>query len=145
MKDALEKTERQYSFWIRAQHENMNSKWVYYWGHVHQSQLDWETFWPNLQLLSLLLLNVMCCWAAKRPGYFSHLEFLKSDINGLGFKSPLIFALSLYDLSEPQTSGWPLSGVTFTLIGWWCTATATRKWGGTSWRREWPWSLWIVG
>lgn len=123
MKDALGKTERQYSFWIRPQHENMNSKWVYSWRHVHQSQLDCETFWPNLQLLSLLLLNVMCWWAARTPGYFSHLEFFKSDVNSLGLKTPLVFALSLYDFSEPQISGWPLSGVTLTLTGWWCWAT----------------------
>lgn len=113
----------QYSFWIRPQQENMNSKWVYYWSHVHQSQVDWETLWSNLWLLSLLLLNVMWWYAAKRLGYFSYLEFYKSDENGLGFTNPLIFALSLYDLSEPQTSGWPLSGVTFSLTERWCRAT----------------------
>lgn len=104
----------------------------------HQSQLDWETFWPNLQLLSLPLLNVMLWWAARRPGYFSHLEFFKSDVNSLGFKTSLIFTLSLYDLSEPQTSGWG------DLHSYKVMVQSHRKWGGTSWR-WWSQGLWIVG
>lgn len=43
--------------------------------------------WPNLQLLSLLLLNVIWGCAA-RPGYFSSLGFYKSDGNGLVFPNP---------------------------------------------------------
>lgn len=77
----------QYSFWIRPQHENAYSKWIYYWSHIHQSRGDRETLWPNLQLLSLLLLNVIWGCAA-RPGYFPSWEFYKYDENGLGFPNP---------------------------------------------------------
>lgn len=120
----------QYSFWIRPQHENMNSKWFYYWSHAHQNQADWETLWPNLQLLSLVLLNVMWWYAAKRPGYFFYLESYKSNENGLGFTNLLIFVLSLYDLSEPRTLGWPLPRVTSILTQGWCRHLT--QW----WRRQ---------
>lgn len=130
----------QYSFWIRPQHENMNSKWFYYWSHAHQNQADWETLWPNLQLLSLVLLNVMWWYAAKRPGYFFYLESYKSNENGLGFTNLLIFVLSLYDLSEPRTLGWPLPRVTSFLHR--DGAGILHSDGGASLSRKWPWGLW---
>lgn len=41
----------------------------------------------------------------------------------LASQTRLIFALSLCNVSEPQTSGWPLAGVTFALTEQGCRFT----------------------